>query len=196
MGTAAIRSQQLTVLKRSEEENIFSVRNNPSKLPVAKLNIHGSPIEFITDTGATVNLIEQRDFSAIQNKVKLQPTSVKVYRYKSCKPLKILRTFSAQIKNSGNSDNAHFFVVPNDRKLRGSLLSFSTARNLGLIALTNRIAPSTKRRSVLIPDQLFHGVGKLKNRQVDLHIDKTIQPVAQPHRPIPFHVRKLVEKEH
>ena len=142
----------------SEEEYIFSVKNNPCKRPVAKLNIHGLPIEFIIDTGATVNLIEQRDFSPIQNKVKMHPTSVKVYPYKSCKPLKILGTFSAQVKNSDNSDNAFFFVVPNDRKLGASLLSFSTARNLGLIALTNRIALSIKRRSVLIPDELFHGV--------------------------------------
>ena len=42
---------------------------------------------------------------------------------------------------------------------------------------------------------MFQGVGKLKNRQVNLHIDKTIQPIAQPHRRIPFHVRKLVEKK-
>ena len=61
--------------------------------------------------------------------------------------------------------------------------------------MNNRIASSIKRRSVLIPEELFHGVGKLKNRQVNLHIDKTIQPVAQPHRRIPFDVCKLVEKK-
>lgn len=42
---------------------------------------------------------------------------------------------------------------------------------------------------------MFDGIGNLKNKQIQLHIDKNIQPVTQPHRRIPFHVRKQVEQE-
>ena len=42
---------------------------------------------------------------------------------------------------------------------------------------------------------IFEGIGKLKDVEIDLHIDPSVQPVQQPHRRIPFHVRKDVEKE-
>ena len=39
------------------------------------------------------------------------------------------------------------------------------------------------------------GMGKLKDSQVHLHINKTIKPIYQMVRTIPFHQRKLVEQE-
>ena len=44
-------------------------------------------------------------------------------------------------------------------------------------------------------DELFHGLGKLKGYQVKLHIDESVQPVAQPHRRVPFHVRQQLEEQ-
>nr|XP_050023934.1 uncharacterized protein K02A2.6-like [Dermacentor andersoni] len=44
------------------------------------------------------------------------------------------------------------------------------------------------------PD-LFKGVGCLKDFQVHLRVDPSVQPVAQPHRRIPFSMRKPLEKE-
>ena len=41
----------------------------------------------------------------------------------------------------------------------------------------------------------FEGIGKLKDFQCKLHEDPTVQPIAQPHRRIPFHVRKNVDAE-
>ena len=42
---------------------------------------------------------------------------------------------------------------------------------------------------------LFHGIGKLKDFQVKLHIKKDVPPVMQPHKRVPFHVRKRIETE-
>jgi hypothetical protein len=42
---------------------------------------------------------------------------------------------------------------------------------------------------------LFGGIGKIKNTQVQLHIDTNVTPKQQKHRHIPFHIRKDVEKE-
>ena len=44
-------------------------------------------------------------------------------------------------------------------------------------------------------DDLFHGLGKLKGKQVTIHIDESVQPVAQPHRRVPFHVREQLEEQ-
>ena len=36
-------------------------------------------------------------------------------------------------------------------------------------------------------------MGEFKGEPVRIHIDESVRPVAQPHRRIPFHVRKQVE---
>ena len=40
---------------------------------------------------------------------------------------------------------------------------------------------------------LFQGIGKMEGAQVDLHVDRTVTPVAQPHRKIPFSERTKLE---
>jgi hypothetical protein len=86
----------------------------------------------------------------------------------------------------------------------GSLLSYDTALALNLIKLT---VDATKHQQQDIPEgkQLkeildkyndqYHGVGKLKDCQVHLHINETVTPSARPHRRIPFHLRKGLKQE-
>lgn len=38
-------------------------------------------------------------------------------------------------------------------------------------------------------------MGKLNDFQIKLHIRKDVPPVTQPHRRVPFHVRKRIEAE-
>lgn len=54
----------------------------------------------------------------------------------------------------------------------------------------------------ITPDQIldeysdrFEGIGKLKDLHLHIHADESKAPVAQPHRRIPFHMRKKVEAE-
>ena len=44
-------------------------------------------------------------------------------------------------------------------------------------------------------ESLFGGIGKVKGKVIKLHIDPDVKPKQQPHRRIPFHVRKDVEIE-
>ena len=44
-------------------------------------------------------------------------------------------------------------------------------------------------------NDLFHWLGKLKNYQIKLHIDEDVPPVTQPHRRVPFRVRKQLEEQ-
>ena len=84
----------------------------------------------------------------------------------------------------------------------GNLLSFQTTQDLGILSLAQNASeeskPSADRYTQQIygeyPD-LFVGIGKFRNKVVTLHIDETVQPKQQPHRHIPFHIRKDVEKE-
>lgn len=44
-------------------------------------------------------------------------------------------------------------------------------------------------------DTVFEGIGKYKGKEIHLHIDHTVQPVALRHRRVAFHLRPLVEEE-
>ena len=77
----------------------------------------------------------------------------------------------------------------------GSLLSYNTARELGLIKLQlNTLAekPLTSLQLCERFPNLFQGIGKLKDIEVKLHIDTSVAPVAQTARRLPFHMRQKV----
>ena len=42
---------------------------------------------------------------------------------------------------------------------------------------------------------VFTGIGKLKDFQLNLHIDQQVQPVAQPLRQLAFSLREKIEKK-
>ena len=91
-----------------------------------------------------------------------------------------------------------FYVVD---KASGSLLSHDTARELKLIKIDDVNMVQSKQTPMSTQQQemlerykdTFHGIGKLKDHQVKIHIDEMVQPVAQCHRRIPFHICKKVE---
>ena len=104
------------------------------------------------------------------------------------------------------------FAPPNKNpKSAPDLLAGETAISLGILNLNKQETINTCQQqtnvhggvsSRLVPlinkfqNTIFSGrIGKLKNYQVKLRIDKNIPPVAQKERRIPFALRKKVENE-
>ena len=71
------------------------------------------------------------------------------------------------------------------------------SQRLDLLQTVQSVMRSTGRADCRLHeyDDLFNGLGKLKNYQVQLHIDVNVPPIAQPHRRVPFHVRKQLEEQ-
>lgn len=79
----------------SEDEYVFTTVEAKVKsevCPTAAVTIGKENIDFIVDTGATVNLIEESDYLRLKD-VKLRKTSTKIFPYDSHVPLKILGKF-------------------------------------------------------------------------------------------------------
>ena len=77
----------------------------------------------------------------------------------------------------------------------GCLLSYETAAALNLITLrVQSIKQEYQTHEQLVQEygHIFEGIGTLKNFEVNLHIDESVRPVAQPARRIPFHLRQKV----
>ncbi|XP_014678410.1 PREDICTED: uncharacterized protein LOC106818198 [Priapulus caudatus] len=76
----------------------------------------------------------------------------------------------------------------------GNLLGYRAAEDLGIIHVAQSVTSKMQTIAGKFPN-IFKGMGKAENIQVKLYIDENVEPKQQPHRRIPFHVRKAVEKE-
>ena len=94
---------------------------------------------------------------------------------------------------------AKFYAVKGSS---GSLLGWKTSQDLSLLQTVQQVKLLPSKLETVTPsgllaeyDDLFHGLGKLNNYQIKLHIDKEVTPIAQPHRRVPFHVCKQLEEQ-
>ena len=76
-----------------------------------------------------------------------------------------------------------------------SLLSWKMSQRLKLIQVANTVEGTTIPELLHKFSEVTTGMGEYKGEPVKIHIDESIKPVAQPHRRIPFHVRKQVEEK-
>lgn len=72
-----------------------------------------------------------------------------------------------------------------------------TAIKLGVLRIGVDIATATGTRQTLQQQfpEVFSGIGKLRSKQVTLHVDPNVKPVPQPLRRTPFNLQEKVEKK-
>ena len=170
-----------------------------------------------------MNIVDEDSFDKLEGQVTLSRTRAKLFAYDSTTPLPLLGKFTAVVSTKKRFEVADFYVVKGSRS-SGCLLGSSTAVSLGILHIVNRVKtksckfagakptphpPKKGDRSndctpggqerlqklVKSNDDLFHGIGKLKGVKVKLHVDPNVQPAAQRHRRVPFHLRDKVEAE-
>ena len=120
-----------------------------------------------------------------------------MYPYESETTIQMRGKFKASIKTEASVESEETIYVTDGTG--GPSLSWRTSQNLDLISIASPIVdgePESKvGRIVSEYKDLFIGLRKLKGCQVKLHINEDIQPSAQPHRRMPFHVRKQLEEQ-
>ena len=176
------------------------------------------------DCGVTVNLLNKRNFETVNKKaspITLQQANINLFAYNSKGPIPALCKFQAQVElKHNNVESICFYAL--DIYTCTSLIGFNTALEPGLLKFndsvvevnqyvnTFQIQPELKvqaepKGQLSCPpksDQLvteysdvLQGIRKLKDFQLDLHINKDVKPVAQAARRIPFHLRSKAEAE-
>ena len=120
------------------------------------------------------------------------PLNIRLFTYGSKIPLNILGTITVNAEYNGKQIPAQFVVVDNQRA--GCLLGHKSATQLDLLHIARSVnSVHSEELSAKIHAKVFEGVGKLKDFQQAIHVDPTIQPVAQSPRHVPFHVCRQVE---
>ena len=161
------------------------------------VNINNVPVRMMVDTGASVNIIDENSFNRVRKHctVRLDKPKKRIFAYASESKLPLVGQFTADINVGTEHVKTTVCVLQGDH---GSLLSCVTAQDLHLIDVKVNQVDSQHHLSDELTTQypkFFKGIGKLKNTQVRLHIDDSVEPVAQPPRRIPFHLQRQVSEE-
>ena len=173
----------------SSEEFLFSFQTK-SNMPRIKLNVLDITINFLIDTGASINVIDEEHYKKFKTLPKLNTSKSVVLTYNNSR-INVLGTFETVVSFKQNQVKTLFHVLQGSN---GCVLSYQLANSLKLISISDSINTITSEIGKQFPE-LFQGLGKLKDHQVKLHIDPNVVPVAQKYRRIPFHVRKQLEKQ-
>ena len=121
----------------------------------------------------------------------------KLYTYASQTPLDVIGAFHCETAVGNNSVDAEFCLINGKGE---SLLGREIAMSLGVMKMGVQVAAVNTGSRTLVKFykmnslQVFKGIGKLKGRTVQLHIDPDVKPVAQPIRRTPFSLRSKVEE--
>ena len=176
---------------QEEQENINSVK---SEQPSLNVRINGLNVKMLVDTGSSINVLDENTYKKFQVKPKLSKTDTKVFTYGSNTNFPLLGKFIGTLETTHKITNATIYVTKGSS---GCLLCYDSAVDLQVIPEISMFTSSSNKAEQLCQtySSVFEGISKLKGVEIDLHIDPNVQPVQQPHRRIPFHVLKDVEKE-
>ena len=157
------------------------------KTPKVTVKINGVKCNMLVDTGASVNILDNKTYQKIGSP-KLQKKNIsQLYPYGGSQPLKVRGSCQLTIETSNKIDTYKFYVVSGNH---GALIGYTSATELEMIKIINKV----KQPQENYPG-LFKGVGKLKDTKVKIHIDTSIKPVARRHIRTPFHLRDKVGEE-
>ena len=141
-----------------------------------------------------MNILQSSTYNSLQDRPTLQPTSTRVFPYGERSPLPVLGMANFNIGYNSERFLVTFHVVEGTA---GNLLGYKAADKLLILSMAGHVTAIkvTENSFVNQYDDLFTGNGEFKDTLVTLHIDETVIPKQQPHRRIPYHIRKDVENE-
>ncbi|XP_062550234.1 uncharacterized protein K02A2.6-like [Armigeres subalbatus] len=148
---------------------------------VLSCEVGGVSLDLLVDSGSDANLIPDTVWDSLKRaKVVVRQCTKGSSRilkgYASDSPLPIVGTFITDVKVGNRSVSAEFYVVKGGQR---SLLGDSTSKQLGILKVgldAYQVSSEVKPFS------------KIKDVQVQIHLDPNVKPVFQPIRrvPIPF----------
>ena len=159
----------------------------------------GLPVTMIIDSGASCNVIGRNVWEYLKaNKVACVSTtaSKKLYAYGSNQPLQVAGMFTAEVSvRESVLSGAEFVVIQNEgHALHGQEIVISLGvLTLGAHVNSLEVSMDGEKEESSIFEKFpgcCEGIGKMKDFQLIVPIDPEVQPVAQPIRRVPYHLRE------
>lgn len=182
-----------------DDDYVFSLNNQKSG--DIQVNIGGIDVPVIIDSGASCNVIDRELWESLKQadiKCKSYLTSKRVYAYGQEKPLTIAGGFSTTVRAGSKMASTEFLVIEEKGK---ALLCKQTSMDLGILCINkplNHEVYNVHMDSTSILKEFpecFEGIGKLKDYQLHIPVDNTVQPVVQGLRRVPYNLREKLDKK-
>lgn len=153
---------------------------------ILECKIGGVLLDVLVDSGSDVNLIHSTAWETLKQQrvvvYEMQKGGDEVIKgFGSKTPLNILGSFKAKIEIGNKSECAKFFVVKEGQRC---ILGDTTAKALGVLKIGVEVNQVNN-----VP------FGKIKDVQVQIHMDPTFKPVFQPVRRVPLPYESAVNQK-
>ena len=178
-----------------EVERVFAIKGEGDTL---NIKVEGRKIPIIIDSGASVNIIDEATFRSMNLKgMKPRKTKVKIFPYGTKVPLKIVGIARLRVETGSRVANVDFHVVKGHS---GNLMGRKSSVDLGFLKIgmpesVNAIAENGINPILTEYEDVFSGLGKLKDFKLKIHVDQSVKPVAQPIRRMPYSMRAQVAEK-
>ena len=107
--------------------------------PKVNIELLGSSLGCLVDTGSPINVIDEKSFTSLKVRPRLEACNTKYFGYNASTPLPILGQFTTNVSFNGKQINAGFIVIEGSEEC---LMSFKTASQLGIIQINSNKCPS------------------------------------------------------
>lgn len=173
------------ITPKSEPTNydyVFNVNNDAS----VTCKVGGANIKMVIDSGCNHNLITRKTWEQMEKNnariINQNPKpQEKFVAYGSVTPLKLLRSFEADIQIGNKIASATFYVVADGSR---NLLGRLTATSLEVLKIDLPVSAVESK-----------GFPKFKDVLVEIPVDEKVRPVSQPYRRIPIPLEQKVERK-
>ena len=190
----------------SDDEYCFTI-SSPLAKTTFTLN-NALPVEFLIDSGSSVNIINRDTFEKLESlmSLNLERSCVKVYPYGCKTPLPILGKCVVDIC-SNCTDKRTFATFHVIDAATSCILGKSTSE---LLCVLTVLQPTRSKRISALANSdfayklnsllreykdIFEGSSALKNFELTVQIDPSVQPCVQKPRRLPFLMKKQVQTE-
>ena len=167
-------SESDTEFKKSEDEEIsFGLETDKvshiiSKVPSMTLTINDVPSKVLIDTGSTLNIVSETIVDKMCPKPQFKKSKVRAFAFGQNKPLPIKGKYTCIVETDSKFTTADFHVVSGNKE---TIISYQTAVQLQIIPTICALSENEYEVMCNKYPQVFHGLGKLKNREIKFHID-------------------------
>ena len=189
----------------NEDIYVFKIeKGTSSKLQSFTISINKTKVNMLIDSGSTLNIIDKKTYNQLHEAEPLTPAYIKVYPYQTFTPLELEGKFNCSVTGNGSNVATTFYVMKSTGKC---ILRKNTSELLNLV----RVGPPTKQKVLQITastklnpsieqvinkyEDIFKGMGTLKNFKLQLHINQNITPIQQPICRLPCHTKQKVSDE-
>ena len=156
--------------------------NARNQIERRKIFIGDVEVEMRIDSGTTCNILDGQLWEFLKKnsiKCKCYFTENKIYAYGSKEPLKLAGSFKAKVSfNNKVIDKVDFLVLKGEGK---PILGTDTLKKLGILKIepeiNNLVRDDSTAKIVDRYKSLFKKIGKLKDFQLKIPIDSSIEPL-------------------